>query len=527
MATVEWGENSNDEIGIVGEAQFELWCAQAKPPLVPNRVGRDRRGSDFVIEFDGPASSWRMEQVTSKVQVKTSAVAATSVDIKLDNFIRMASDLHPWFVVALALDDANEVRDAYVIHIDEKLVERVYRRVVALPAGDALNRRTLTVSWNATERLPQPSAREMSARLRAHIGPSMWGYISRKRRWHEALEMSRYVSGTCLLPATSRSEAIEMLVDLAIGELERIPVKSVRVSGLIPEELIDGDGFFAVHERRSLCTTIVTVGADGRGATIRCNTYHSRQAFSSLPDEFAKFRFESTLLSIVTSDSMSRQRWHLAPLRARYRLADLGATGNAVNLLGRPGARLTFELAGTRRTIEVAPSSAPPAWEPEAAQFAAACANALWLASFVGLDVNMEIDARMILAQSDRLGMLRGLLDSRAEIPEVRVLRVEPAGLGAEHGALVVCLGAILEEMVIVVCVGFVGKLDYPDRGATIAIATPRVRIMATRCVRETEWDASLGIAMIAGGVAKLESEGLAVVTIELPDDLVSSPSST
>lgn len=189
-------------------------------------------------------------------------------------------------------------------------------------------------------------------------------------------------------------------------------------------------------------------------------------------------------------------------------------------MLGRPGVRVTFELEGARTTIEPVADICPPSWQPEAAQFAAACANALWLAAFLGLDVNMEIDPLLILAQASRLRTLRGILDPRAEIPEVRVLRVDSTAVGIERGAVVVCPGAIFDKMVVVVCVGLVGKLEYEQVGATVKIVAPRVSILSSHCVPRTEWDATIGIGMIANGVAKLESEGLAVVTIdELSDE--------
>src|SRR5262249_32214545 len=152
---------------------------------------------------DGPTSEWRLEQITSKVQVKSSAVDAASVSIKLDNFVRMASDLHPWFVVALAFDAKKEVRSAHVVHVDETLVRRVYQRVTAVPPGEPLHKRMLKIAWDEGARLPEPTARAMSDRIRSHIGESMWDYVARKRAWHEALDISRYVSGTCTITASS------------------------------------------------------------------------------------------------------------------------------------------------------------------------------------------------------------------------------------------------------------------------------------------------------------------------------------
>jgi hypothetical protein len=517
MATVdiEGSDATIAEVGDVAEAQFCLWCTQSG--LVANRVTRDKTGWDYLIEYSAASQAWRADQVTCKVQIKGTAVDATAVPIKLSNFARMASDPHPWFVVVLSFDERGTAQRAHVVHVDEQLVARAYERVRVLPPGTSLHDRTLTISWGDCERLDDLSGAGMSHRIKATIGESMWEYVKRKESWQECRRFAEYVHGTLSIVASSPDEARHMLANLAIGIIERIPVESVRIAGVtMPEQVEDGTGFIELAARPSSAESTIELEVGMERALLRCKTFTTAQVFPMLPEQFRKIRFQSTFLSLTGEQGTKMFHWHLAPVPKLARLCEMGAAGRAVLLLAQKGCHLKLLLGSdTVNNVSFGCLEAREQWHPDALQFARAAVNALWLAAFMELDVEMLVDARGVFVQEQQLMSLRAFLDPKIDLPQVRICHTDAIDVDGKPGAIVLCPGAVVGDVIIVACVAHVGTLQQETGSSDIEINQPTRRLVEWRSCRRSEWDPKVPMVMVDRAVAKLLEEGLAVATVE------------
>ena len=145
------------DIGDAGEALFDKWARQAN--LNCSGPHPDRVGVDRVVEVP---SSTRQGIPLDRAhpgsvawfQIKTTAGNRRTWRVSLEVCRRFVFADNPAFFVLIRIDNQEQFRDAYFLHVDQVFGAEVLKELRSVPDGstDRLHKIEFTVQWEAHHR---------------------------------------------------------------------------------------------------------------------------------------------------------------------------------------------------------------------------------------------------------------------------------------------------------------------------------------------------------------------------------------
>ncbi len=157
------------DLGDLGEKSFARWCAEVD--LCASRPDRDRTGWDYLVEFPAgrPTEAVPLDlappELTCKVQVKATRKVAAFPGISLANWKRLVQAPIPAFVILIKFDAQTTVEEVFLLHVDERVVREVLKRLRELEAGERPHKKNYKPPLDWATRLSSPS------------GPTFLGFI--------------------------------------------------------------------------------------------------------------------------------------------------------------------------------------------------------------------------------------------------------------------------------------------------------------------------------------------------------------
>ncbi|MEP9317917.1 hypothetical protein ABKS89_12325 [Pseudomonas sp. LABIM340] len=153
------------DLGKAGESKFVSWCSDVG--ITINKAEEDKHGWDFLLELPvnratGAAFDLHRSNMICKVQVKATEGRRLSKSVELSNLHSLATDPLPVFYLFLHFDSGATPVAAYLLHLDEGLIRRILkmaREHISTGQGNRLHKKSLTLSYDETNRLPEPSGR--------------------------------------------------------------------------------------------------------------------------------------------------------------------------------------------------------------------------------------------------------------------------------------------------------------------------------------------------------------------------------
>jgi hypothetical protein len=127
------GDLESERIGLIGEQQFQLLCAQAG--LFCNKSTVDVMGWDFIVEFPveqfGGAVALDQRQAKAvRVQLKSTVGRTQSrVRLSLSAIDRLAKDPHPSVIVVFRMSQEGKLQSGYLVHLIGDELARVLKRL--------------------------------------------------------------------------------------------------------------------------------------------------------------------------------------------------------------------------------------------------------------------------------------------------------------------------------------------------------------------------------------------------------------
>ncbi|GAA3075281.1 hypothetical protein GCM10010520_23000 [Rhizobium viscosum] len=153
-----------DTLGELGEAAFGAMCAKAG--LVANKATRDRAGWDFRVEVPNSALPTSVPADKRAIpdpfvfQIKTMWHGGTHFTASLISLERLAKSSEPAFILVLTIDEDRNERDAFLIHMGDKVLDLVLKRLTRdTQKGGVTNRQKVRLSKDASW-LPVPLVAE-------------------------------------------------------------------------------------------------------------------------------------------------------------------------------------------------------------------------------------------------------------------------------------------------------------------------------------------------------------------------------
>lgn len=211
------------DLGGLGESFFKGWCDSVG--IVANESKVDRTGWDFYLEISsgrelGVPDFLHASSVECKVQVKSTDSSRRKVQVELSNLHAMATSPLPAFYVFLEFENGSIPVNAFVRHVDEKLISKILSNVHLArnkKPPKKLNSVKMTISVSEKEKLEAPSGYFLRDRLLESIG-AYQDYIKRKG---EFLERVGYEEGLAVFTFSIEGEVnYSKFLSLSLGGKE-------------------------------------------------------------------------------------------------------------------------------------------------------------------------------------------------------------------------------------------------------------------------------------------------------------------
>lgn len=218
------------DVGSMGESTFSLWCAEAG--LVSNPSSIDKTGWDYFVEFPfvpraGAFADMQPCPIECKVQVKSTDRSDRKVSVSLANMWRLVKAQMPSFFVFFQFDGLASAQAAYVLHVDNILIEKVLRRIRSAEQQgevDRIHKKTITIAFGDEHRLPRMDGLALKKVVESCVPEGMEVYVKKKREYVNSVGFENGVAQITF--KTIGEENLKQLIDVSLGIADSVQVEN-------------------------------------------------------------------------------------------------------------------------------------------------------------------------------------------------------------------------------------------------------------------------------------------------------------
>ena len=249
---------NSDELGDKGEHRFPELCVDAG--LVCNKVGRDRTGWDFIVEF--PFSSpiapnlldRRPQPPECRAQIKTVWSRSGNVKLRLSSAERLAK--HPQLAcifVMVVREEDHEFDSIYCIEVIDDVLSDILKGLRRCQAKDAtkVNKTQISFKHMAVGKKIPVSGAALKEFVEAAWGKDGSVYSKKKTDQIANLGFTGYrYSGRLTLVAGDEREVADVMLGLKKGKVKEFEVKETRWGITLPHhESAEAEVWITPHPR--------------------------------------------------------------------------------------------------------------------------------------------------------------------------------------------------------------------------------------------------------------------------------------
>lgn len=352
---------SSDHIGDLAEIEAARWLKQGRIDV--NTAHRDRRGWDIIAQLPREAGrkvsslDTRPAEISCFIQVKATTTEDRRLAVKLDNWDRAVKEPIPWFYLILEYSKKEKFKNAFLVHVDSNLAQRVLARLrkMEISDEDTLHKKYMDLTWGEGDQLKKRSiSKDIENTIRAAVGDQA-DYAVRKAAWRDdAGDGGSTLRFTFKFKNRSKVKLMREMVDFAIGLRETLPAtitkaESVRfgIPKVVTKDYPTGGVF--VHRPRIRSAGGASLRFDAADGTdsvcLQGDVYSSLLYFPFLPEQVHKTRIALPMISfIIAAGGEAQFTFNLPQGDTPVALGDLVRTAKAIRLLSQG--------AGTRVGIE-------------------------------------------------------------------------------------------------------------------------------------------------------------------------------
>lgn len=443
-----------------------------------------------------------------------------SVAVSLAHLERMAKEKMPWFVAVFVLGATAPHRPttAYMVHVDEPLITRVTKRLFESSlSGTPTHAQTMDVTWRESDRVDL-AGDAILTRIRTVVGDTSTYPEAKQRSLDLAAAELQKLSGTMSFYYRSKHAMYEALANLAIGEIDRIPLRSLSARGDILKKISKSGSVRvgrATLEVKPFTIGESTIELQGSGGTtrLRCTTRPAHAVFSLLPDKYNKVRFDSRFFKLVACPGASDVAWNvkLFNLHGKATLAELDVAARAVAILSGDDVNVTIRTPHGKEARYRANEKFEH--DQDSKGFMLVVTNACAVAQAFGMALDsVDVDVAKLLTQWRRLTLVRSVVDETYRTEHIGIWL---EGKPEQHEAtFVVCPGIDLGETVLVASGALSGPITATpeDGGYRVSIVSPKLRPFERARYRSDDWDEAMVSKLMERAAAQLDKEGAPLI---------------
>lgn len=337
-----------EQLPKVAERLFALLCSEAG--VICNRSSdEDEAGWDYVVHFPPDPNDARPkdEQAgaeTAFVQVKSTADAPATVQLKVSNALRMAKEPHPYFVVlVVGLGSGRRIlaRHFWISEIEASL--RRVRSAELSGYGDRLHRRKMTFHLTDAD----DHSHDLLSWMRSTIDGVRGDYRAAKAA---VVNSVGYAEGHTRLTVTIAASPDE-IVDWELGlrptpTVSAIAITRERFGIELPDPRFSGAGFEISIEPQGQPCLMVLRPRGGEAAVTLAGKLYPSNVLSNTPEKRA-WRLDLDCLDLIWRSGKLTGSINL-DFDRRVPLQTLSHHLVLAGLSGRGAARATLVTAGEK-----------------------------------------------------------------------------------------------------------------------------------------------------------------------------------
>lgn len=445
----------NRDLGGLGESVLSLWAAARG--IAAQRASKDVSGWDFLLEFpskrplteSGQPAPMDLAKPPLKCLVQVKATdQAERFSVKLSSALKLAQTQLPAFFVLLRFRGTSEPVEAYLVHMDRKLLERVFRRSrEAEIQGISLSNPILSLSPKK-EQLIEASGFGLESAILRQVGEDTGSYSQMKEGWIETVgyeEGGRTFSFG--LPDGEEKDLGTVLVELAIGLRSEAPIENIRIEdrrfgiGAQAPMVEASTGFLAASPVPIDGELIFRFQEKSAWAKLEIFAPHGLGRLVS--STHLKFRLKHEFFEILLANKNLSANWNWPPAEKWVRLDKLFEVASLLEV-SVAARRLDSDFELTLDSPEMGKWSFPVSFPelPESlSEVLEAIRDARAVGRFLELRDDLEVQWGRLAVQRMRFRFLVGILDPSG--PKIEVFL--PGDSGEELEGTRACLVQVVE----------------------------------------------------------------------------------
>ena len=175
-------------LGKMGESFFENMCASCG--IISNKSTEDYAGWDYTLDFPDeyqsiPLADKSSGSIECKIQIKSTDKLTKRLQIKLSNMLRFCKSEVPAFILFLEYNGMAFPQNAYLVHIDRKVIYDVLKVARANSISKnrkSFNKITYSVRYCNKDLLAVISGESLKEKIESYIPSGMGEYARNKRK---------------------------------------------------------------------------------------------------------------------------------------------------------------------------------------------------------------------------------------------------------------------------------------------------------------------------------------------------------
>lgn len=416
------------DLASMGESTLRLWASQVG--IAANKSDPDETGWDFLLELPWPLDQSETialpldrvpRPVQSFVQVKSSDGRPERWPVKLSNWVRLIESPLPAFFLVLEFDGEQTCQRAYLVHVGDKYITRVLKRLRELSSESEpdLRKRTLQFRYDECHKLSSADGEGLLRAIRSHVD-SLEAYADWKS---EVLRRVGYEDGQWQIsvvvpPPASGVGVQEHLVDFTLGlipsvEATRIDVRDVRF-GIVAQQpdmsFTQGPMIEMVNRKPVGKGTVLLTKPDGtKQLRLDMEIYVPQGIGFELERQHFKVRFAAPFVDFIFwpfQPGRADFRYELPDPRERRPLMQLQLVSELVLLLHEAitsNGRIGVDVKIDSRPFYTGYLDARGSFSRQIVDYVSAIARAWTIAKYFDVHHVVQVEPRDLLHQEERL----------------------------------------------------------------------------------------------------------------------------
>lgn len=427
-----YDEESNRDIGKIAEADFVKWSGQIKNFTV-NKSEFDHEGWDFIVQLPFPKieSDLPLDRRTSRIecliQVKGIETPQTRISIKLSNWEKLVISSLPTFFLVMDYGKHNDPQKAFLVHVNERWIAKVLKRLRELRPDDAihLHQKTLDLTWNEDDALPELSGSGLIAAIKFHVGENMDTYCQQKIKHREIAGDPIVKQLHIQFTFDSENEFWEESINFALGLRDSLPASRATLEEDVrfgePAKRVEyHEGLFSVKEPPSSeCQLILQDKVNLRRSKFLAKFIKPDWFFldTNIPQKYLKYRilFELGEVILHPEENKASVNFSLGTIKRDSSLYELANNWRMVNILSNVDKNGCLIKILDNEGNQIGPGSLIPgenlSIDRGLSKIAQTIENAWYLSRLFEIPADTQVTLFQLFRQREVIDLLQGFSD--------------------------------------------------------------------------------------------------------------------